>query len=302
MSDKYHQGELEVQERAGVREEAERIGRSIFEEIAYMFVAFLEQQPAAVVGAADARGRLWASLLAGAPGLMKVVDERTLRVGALPAEGDPLHGVLIDGWEVGMVVIDFPTGRRVRLNGQVAPGDGAFTLRTRQVYANCNRYIQVRRCEEGGSGAPTPRAVQRSQTLSGELQDWIRGADTFFIASAHSSGGADASHRGGFPGFVQVVDERSLAWPDYDGNRMFNTLGNMVENPRVGLLFVDFEGGRTLQLTGTAQTSWDPERAAVVPGAERVVDYSLEEAVATTNATSLRWRFLEYSPDNPWIC
>ena len=146
------------------------------------------------------------------------------------------------------------------------------------------------------------RASSRSDSLGEDLQHWIGRADTFFVASAHPEGGADASHRGGFPGFVRVVDGRTLTWPDYDGNRMFNTLGNLVENPRAGLLFLDFENGRTLQLSGTASASWDPERAAEYPGAQRLVDLALEEAVVTDNATALRWRFLDYSPENPWVC
>ena len=302
MADPYHRGELEVQEQAGVREEAARIGRSIHDSIAHRFVDFLEHQPMAILGAAGTDGRVWASLLGGPPGFLKVVDERTLRVSTLPGEGDPLRGHLAEGREVGLVVIEFATRRRLRLNGQVAAGDGGFTLQTRQVYANCPRYIQARSCEPGGAGAQAPRVARRAAALGEELQQWIRGADTLFIASAHPSGGADASHRGGFPGFVQVVDERTHTWPDYDGNRMFNTLGNIAEHPAVGLLFLDFERGRTLQLSGAARTSWEPERAASYPGAQRLVDFALEEVVVTENATSLRWRFLDYSPDNPWIC
>ncbi|HTP26502.1 MAG TPA: pyridoxamine 5'-phosphate oxidase family protein [Anaeromyxobacteraceae bacterium] len=290
-----------MQERAGVREEAARIERSIHDAIAHKFVAFLTQQRAAVLGAADARGRVWASLLDGPPGFLDVVDERTLRVRTLPGEGDPLQGSLAAGGEAGLLVIDFATRRRLRLNGQVTPGDGEFTLRTRQVYANCSRYIQARSCEPGGAGAPAVRTVRRTDTLGDEIQRWIRRADTLFITTAHPEGGADASHRGGFPGFVRVADGRTLTWPDYDGNRMFNTIGNLAENPSAGLLLLDFENGRTLQLSGTAHTSWDPERAGEYPGAKRLVDFTLDEAVATEHATSLRWQFLDYSPDNPSV-
>lgn len=220
---------------------------------------------------------------------------------ALPGDGDPLRGALGEGSEVGLVVLDLSTRRRLRLNGPASAGADGFTLRTRQVYANCTRYIQARSCEPSGEHQAS-RAVSRTDALGDELQQWIGRADTFFIASAHPEGGADASHRGGFPGFVRVVDGRTLTWPDYDGNRMFNTLGNLVDNPRAGLLFLDFENGRTLQLSGTAFAAWDPARAAGHPGAQRLVDFSMEEAVVTDGATALRWRFVDYSPDNPWVC
>ncbi|HLL38662.1 MAG TPA: pyridoxamine 5'-phosphate oxidase family protein [Rubrobacteraceae bacterium] len=112
-------------------------------------------------------------------------------------------------------------------------------------------------------------------------------------------GGADASHRGGNPGFVRFLGENVLEFPDYSGNTMFNTLGNVAINPSAGLLFLDFEGGGTLQLTGEARIVWDPGRAARFAGAERVVEFRYREAVVTRGAVPLRWRFEGYSPFNP---
>lgn len=86
-------------------------------------------------------------------------------------------------------------------------------------------------------------------------------------------------------------------FPDYAGNNMFNTLGNLLVNPKSGLLFIDFERGNTLQLTGRATVIWDTERRAAFAGAERVVEFEIEQAIAGTSR--LRWRFVEYSPFNP---
>jgi predicted pyridoxine 5'-phosphate oxidase superfamily flavin-nucleotide-binding protein len=174
-------------------------------------------------------------------------------------------------------------------------------VRTRQVYSNCPRYIQARTHEWSNCVAPTSRVAQQAAALSEEFQRWIGKADTFFLASFHPLGGADASHRGGFPGFVQVVDERTIIWPDYNGNGMFNTLGNIIENPNAGLLFLDFEQGGTLQLSGTADIIWDEERASLFPGAERIVEFKIRKVIKTENATALRWKFVDYSPDNPWF-
>jgi predicted pyridoxine 5'-phosphate oxidase superfamily flavin-nucleotide-binding protein len=138
-----------------------------------------------------------------------------------------------------------------------------------------------------------------SHELTGEQRRLISEADTFFIASAQPEGGADASHRGGNPGFIRFLDENTLEFPDYPGNTMFNTLGNIAVNPNAGLLFLDFERGGTLQLTGEARIVWDAERAASFAGAKRVVEFRVEEAIETRGIVPLRWRFEGYSPFNP---
>ncbi len=111
--------------------------------------------------------------------------------------------------------------------------------------------------------------------------------------------GADASHRGGNPGFVRVLDASRLAWPDYSGNRMFQTLGNLARDGRAGLLFIDFDTGRTLQLTGRATVDWDEERARGFAGAERVVDFEIDRVVEIGGRAELRYRLLGRSPFNP---
>ena len=93
--------------------------------------------------------------------------------------------------------------------------------------------------------------------LDAEAEALIRGADTFFIASGNPDGSLDASHRGGEPGFVSILEDGTLEVPDYPGNHMYNTLGNLEVNPRAGLVFLDFTSGRTLQLTGTAEVVWE---------------------------------------------
>lgn len=301
MNSTYHPGELKVQARVGAIEAAGNIGRIIHPVIAHVFIDFIQSQPMVILGSVDANGMAWASVLCGRPGFMNVTDERTLRINALPNSADPLHESLSDHNELGILIIDFSTRRRLRLNGSALPGADGFSVRARQVYANCPRYIQARTHELINDVSPPSRVVQQAAALNEKLQQWIRKADTFFIASFHPLGGADASHRGGFPGFVQVVDERTIIWPDYNGNGMFNTLGNLIDNPNAGLLFVDFEQGGTLQLSGIADIIWDEERAAPFPGAERIVEFRIRKVIKTENATALRWKFVDYSPDNPWF-
>src|SRR5262249_11419821 len=128
------------------------------------------------------------------------------------------------------------------------------------------------------------------------LRQWLETADTFFIATAHPQSGLDASHRGGKPGFVRVLDERTLLFPDYAGNNMFNSLGNISVNPRVGLLFPDFNTGRALQLPGKAEILWQAARVAEFPVARRLVSIEVERVIELPQATRLKFEFRGYSP------
>jgi len=292
----FHSGEIEVQQRAGVRDMAQRVGRSIGDTIPPAAQEFLRAQPFVILGGADENGRVWASLLSGEAGFARALDERTLRIAALPNEGDPLREMR-DGSLAGLLAIEPATRRRMRLNGTVQWEGDELLIHAQQVYGNCPKYIQKRSAYPTGDSA-LPRAV-RSAKLSPEQRAQIEGADTFFIATLASEGGADASHRGGQAGFVRVEGERRLVFPDYAGNAMFQTLGNLELNPRAGLLFVDFKRGTTLQLSGTARVNWDAEAHLHFAGAQRVVEFSVEEVVAIENATKWRWELTEPSPFNP---
>ena len=243
-----------------------------------------------VVGCVGADGRVWASLLAGESGFVRALDERTVRVAAAPFPGDPLVEALQGaGTEVGVLAIDLATRRRLRLNGEAERRPDGIYGRTQQVYANCPKYIQAREPVTGGAEPGSQDGYTlRSRGLTDEQRRLLSNADTFFIASAHPEGGADTSHRGGNPGFVRLLDKSTLEFPDYSGNTMFNTLGNIASNPSAGLLFLDFEGGGTLQLTGDARIVWDAGRAARFAGAERVVEFRVQEAVETRGVVALR--------------
>jgi uncharacterized protein len=300
MTSNYHAGELSVQRQAGVEEQAHRIGQGIKATIPVAAQAFLQQQPMLLVGSIDTGGQLWASLLTNSPGFLMPIDERTLCIAATPVFGDPLRANLHDQAEVGLLAIDLANRRRMRLNGQVeCLGDGGFAVHARQVYANCPKYIQARTLETITTGVRGPGRIRRSDRLSAEQQAWVARSDTVFIASAHPEGGADISHRGGNLGFVRVVDARTLLIPDYAGNTMFQTLGNLQANPQAGLLLIDFASGATLQMAGTTRIIWDAERVAGFAGAERLVEVTVAEVVEIADAHPFRSHTVEYSSFNP---
>jgi predicted pyridoxine 5'-phosphate oxidase superfamily flavin-nucleotide-binding protein len=105
---------------------------------------------------------------------------------------------------------------------------------------------------------------------------FIQRSAMFFIATADAQGQPDCSYKGGLPGFVRVLDERTLAIPDYDGNGMYRTWGNALVNPQVGLLFLDFESPKRIRVNGRAQISQDDPLRAEFPGAVFMVRIAAE--------------------------
>lgn len=268
----YHSGELSVQSRAGRSRQAERAARTIRGSLTDVLAAFLGMQEMAVAGAADAEGRLWASLLTGPPGFARATGPRSLSLALTPAtRRPPLDGSPGDGaFPLGVLFTDLRTRLRLRVNGTASRTGRGLSMETEQVFTNCPGQVvkgERRRPPQAG-----PQYSLSGSALTPEQQDWIRGAHTFFIATASGTGAADASHRGGEPGFVHVASPTELSWPDYPGNSMFMTLGNLELNPRAGLLFVDWESGRSLQLTGTAHVSFSNDARTVRFTAARVVE------------------------------
>jgi predicted pyridoxine 5'-phosphate oxidase superfamily flavin-nucleotide-binding protein len=300
MSTPFHAGELAVQRRAGAQTAAARIETSIRPTLLPVAQAFLRLQQMIIVGSVGADGRVWASLLSGPPGFAVALNEQLVAVAATPLPGDPLGEQANVGDRVALLAIDLAQRKRMRLNGQItARPNGQFCIKTQQVYANCPKYIQARALHAQDGAPVAPHLVRRARLLSKTQRAWIGQADTFFIASAHPTAGVDVSHRGGNPGFVRVVDAGHLLFPDYAGNTLFQTLGNLTVDPHAGLLFMDFVRGTTLLLTGRAQVVWDDDRAVAFAGAERVVEFAVEAAIEMAGASPLRGELLQYSPFNP---
>ena len=107
----------------------------------------------------------------------------------------------------------------------------------------------------------------------------LRAADTLFIASRHPTSGADVSHRGGVRGFLDVPAPDRVSIPDYAGNMMFNTLGNLTADARAGLLVADWTTGTLVQLTGRATVNWEPAAVAAFAGAQRLVEFAIDAVV-----------------------
>jgi uncharacterized protein len=108
-------------------------------------------------------------------------------------------------------------------------------------------------------------------TIDDDDRAFIEARDMFFIATADAEGRSQCSYKGGDPGFVRVLDEHTIAFPGYDGNGMYLTFGNVLVNPHVGLLFIDFEGRKRMRLNGIASIDEEDELLAEYPEAQFVV-------------------------------
>ncbi|MHC4410841.1 MAG: pyridoxamine 5'-phosphate oxidase family protein, partial [Planctomycetota bacterium] len=301
----FHRGEQAVQERLGVRDSIEPWARRVVRgHLSEEHRSFYASLPYLVVAARDASDRPWVTLLAGEPGFATAPDPATLAIAARPAAGDALAERLVPGADVGILGIELATRRRNRVNGRVADdGESVLTLAVDQAFGNCPQYIRERawRIDEADT-SPVRRAHER---FTPEIAERIAHADTFFIGTGHGPTGdegihrdgperdptlgMDASHRGGEPGFIRVEGDRIPVIPDYAGNNHYNTVGNLVLDPRAGLSFVDFETGGLLQLTGTIEIDWDSPRMADFPGARRLLRFTLDEAIELERALPLRW-------------
>jgi hypothetical protein len=310
----FHRGEIAMQTQAGVRESARRVGGIVGDAISEGFADFLSEVRLAGIGAEDTQGRLWATLLTGPEGFLQAhgpVDARDqLLVGSLPVSGDALATRLTrpawSGAPVGVTAIDLATRRRVRVNGTLARREQAdapgFAIDVREAYGNCPKYITAREVPEAANemaAASSSAVPQSSRALDAAGLALVRSADMLFLASIGPDQRADASHRGGRPGFVHAVDEAHLVIPDYSGNRMFNSLGNLLVDPRIGLVFADLERGSLLQVSGMAEVDDAPDARADFPGAERVIRVAIEQVNEAAGALPAHWRLLGYSPFDP---
>jgi uncharacterized protein len=126
-------------------------------------------------------------------------------------------------------------------------------------------------------------------------RDFIERCAMFFLATADAEGQPDVSHKGGVPGFVRTVDDQTLAFPDYDGNGMFKSLGNILVNPKVGLLFIDFEHPNRMRVSGTASISDNDPLLSEFPGAQLIVRVHAERVFPNCPRYIHRLRVVEPS-------
>lgn len=288
----FHPGERAAQALAGVASPNAAI-RDYMPDQHRAFFGLLPFLPIATTGA---DGAPLATILTGPPGFITSPDSNTLHIATRPDGDDPTTPSLRPGAQVGLLGIDLATRRRNRANGVLrSVGPDGLTISVTQSFGNCPQYIQNRIWQ---NGSVTTWPLEYLTGLDPASRRLIAQADTFFIASnsgagAGAMGGVDISHRGGRPGFI-ATDGGTLTIPDFHGNRYFNTLGNLLLDPRAALLFVDWADGTLLHLQGDAEILWDQDGG--LAGAERLLRISVTGGWRRQGAIPLRWAFQTYAP------
>ncbi len=301
----YHDGEKAIQKKVGEEIIANSNGRVISDSIMKGAINFIEKQPMAVVSSADRKGKIWTSILIGDYGFVSVPSTSDLSINkelVYSSGKDVFFENISHTKQIGTLFIELATRRRFRINGTVREKDNQIHVSVGEAYPNCPKYIQQRVMSSPQNFTSLEAKVSTGTELTAALKIWIGLSDTMFVGSQSQSGLLDASHRGGKKGFVEIMSDSTLKIPDYQGNSMYNTLGNFTQNPKAGLLFIDFENRRTLQLTGKAKLLFDQnseQDMKKTAGTGRFWEFETEEWIVTEDHHLVNWEFLNYSPFNP---
>jgi uncharacterized protein len=308
----FHAGEAALQAHSGMRERIDTIGRKLIRDrMPDPHRELFEKLPTLLVATLDDQGQPWATMLCDTPGFVHTPDDRTMHIAARPARDDPARAGWRTGAPIGVLGLEPHTRRRNRMNGVIGAVDAAgASVQVRQSFGNCPKYIQGRL-----PWHPTDRVAGDARAEGALLDDAARAlverSDTLFIASSSAAvvtqpgeagEGVDISHRGGPPGFLRW--ERTgrgdrLTVPDYVGNFLFNTLGNLLRWPKAGLLFIDWERGDVLQLAATAELQFEGVELAAHPGAQRLLHLQVQHGWWRPGALPLAWTAPEPAPQFP---
>lgn len=302
----FHAGERSLHEKLGISERQSALGlRMVRDHMPDQHRDFFAGLSSVHIGAVDSAGHPWAVMRVGPAGFMSSPDDKTLAISSRPLTGEPADLSLTVGAKVSVVGIEFETQRRNRLNATIATADDdRLSFHVDQSYGNCPKYIQIR--TKTPIGALQPKTPSVAPTLSAADQAQISHADTLLIASRAAQlgddprAGVDINHRGGMPGFVSVLDDTTIQFPDYKGNSFYNTFGNIVTDDRVGLQFVDFETGTLLNIKGTAVLVEDLNDGSL-PLMGRGLRITVQSVTRAEAALPIRYAFGEYSDRNPTI-
>lgn len=288
----------------------------------------LVSSPLLALGTLDREGWPWTTLLGGEMGFARaiqrgVVGVRTLVGSQGGEEGDPVLDVLLgengdgkgvegmgNGKMVGALAINLEKRKRVKLFGRMIAGalmqkeegigEVQLVVKVEQSLGNCPKYLNKKQIVPH---IPQPKLISTGPKLPQSAIDLIRKTDLFFISSSNHDADMDTNHRGGPPGFVRILsnddDGLVFVYPEYSGNRLYQTLGNLNITPRAGLLFPDFESGDALYITGTTEILAGEAATNLIAHTNLAVKIKVVNARFVSNALAFRGQEGAFSPYNP---
>jgi len=301
MKTVFHKGELAMQAESGIQERMHKVGNAVIRDhIIEQHKEFFENLQYVFIALQDNDSRPWVTLMQGAPGFINSPDDRTLNLSGKLIGEEQLDLNLGQRQAIGLLGLDLSNRRRNRLNGYLntAGSHDKLSIEVGHSYGNCPKYIQIRNFDQGSE--PTDRqglVATHFSTFDSKISGLIEHSDTLFIASAEKANGdLDASHRGGKPGFVRVSSQTELWFNDYPGNNLYQTFGNVHGYSTVGLMFLDFEAGDLILLSGKAHIETLEKQSQDSKFLPRRFHFSLEKGVRIERAVNGTWALEEVSP------
>lgn len=296
--------------------------------------SFLQRAPLLAIGTLDGEARPWTTIWGGEPGFSQPLGQSIIGVRtAVSTRHDPVVGALVGteadgevvreeakGRMVGGLAIDLESRRRFKYYGRMMAGalnassvdadsgigDGTgeiqLVVKIEQALGNCPKYLNAKHIVPA---AVAPQLVSAALPLPPEATALLARADLFFITSSHSTYDMDTNHRGGPPGFVRVLSntaaETVLVYPEYSGNRLYQTLGNLATTPLAGLCVPDFDTGAALYVTGTTEILVGQAAAALLPRSNLAVKITLTASRYVHSVLPFRGIPGQASPYNPQV-
>ncbi|KAK2730930.1 hypothetical protein FQN55_005278 [Onygenales sp. PD_40] len=299
--------------------------------------AYLAQKsPLIALGTVDNQGRPWTTLWGGNPGFAAPVAQSVIGVRTfVDKKYDPVVEALFGGKDNGEVVkeegdgrlmaglpVDMENRRRVKLMGRMMggalaglksmdpaeqgkepehAGEAQLVMKIEESLGNCPKYISRKHITPA---VPKPNLISDSPELPPGAVELLSQADTLFISSIHENS-MDTNIRGGPPGFVRLVsngpDGAVIAYPEYSGNRLYQTLGNLKTTPLAGYVFPNFETGNVLYVTGRADILVGKDAAALLPRSNLALRVTVTGARYVENGLPFRGHAGDPSPYNPQV-
>ncbi|KAL3421731.1 oxidoreductase FAD-binding domain-containing protein [Phlyctema vagabunda] len=280
--------------------------------------------PLLALGTLDAEGKPWTSIWGGEPGFSRAIAQSTIGIKTtVDRSFDPVVGTLLGSKGDGEVVqeqgmgrmvsglaIDLESRRRVKLYGRMVAGalqstekglgEVQLVVKIEQSLGNCPKYLNKKHIVPH---LPRPSLVSEKLHLSPAAVDLLEKADLFFISSSNHDLDMDTNHRGGPPGFVRILsnepDQVTLVYPEYSGNRLYQTLGNLQTTPKAGLVFPNFDTGDVLYVTGRTEILAGAEAAKLIAHTNLAVKIQVDAVRFVSNGLAVRGEPGAFSPYNP---
>lgn len=305
----YHPGELVAQDKAGTRGAAAELaaGKRSALNFSSNHDAFIAAQSFAALASVDLSSELvWVTPLFGKAGDLTATSEQEIAISTNCIVNSNMLDFIKHGTPLSLLGIDLNRRIRHRINGVALLSSnevsGEVSLQVNEYSPNCPKYINRRDIIPAPNNTPILNKNAKAETrieLTDDDKAFVQKMDTLWIGTYAPGAGADCNHRGGKPGFIRVVSPSIIEWPEYRGNGMFFTSGNLESYNRAGITLVDFDTGSIIQMTGRAIVDWQHDGS--YEGASRKIIFHIEQLVRTDNVTNHRWKRLDYSPYNPAI-